>query len=73
MPTGTDVSERIKRAEKHANEQLSYGGVLPSIGPFGSMLEYRYQDGDLLDEIGQMRRLAKALGDLADVLESEAE
>lgn len=73
MPTGTDGGERIKRAEKHVNEQLSYGGVFPSIGPFGRTLEYRYQDGDLVDEIGQMRRLAKALSDLADALESEAE
>lgn len=32
-----------------------------------------YQDGDLVDEIGQIRRLADALNSLADVLESEAD
>ncbi len=73
MATETNVSERIKRAEKHVNEQLSYGGIFPSTGPFGSTLEYRYQDGDLVDEIGQMRRLAGALNQLADALESDAE
>jgi len=45
MATDTNVSERIKRAEIHVNEQLSYGGIFPSTGPFGSNLEYRYQDG----------------------------
>ena len=67
------VSERIERAEKHVNEQLSYGGIFSSAGPFGSTLEYRYRDGDLVDEIGQMRRLADALNSLADALESEAQ
>ncbi|AXQ50960.1 hypothetical protein DZC31_30035 (plasmid) [Stenotrophomonas rhizophila] len=71
MTTETNVSEWIKRAEKQLNEQLSYGGISPSTGPFGSTLEYRYQDGDLVDEIGQMRRLAAALSSLADALESE--
>ncbi|MFW5301077.1 hypothetical protein ACOAMY_17290 [Pseudomonas aeruginosa] len=73
MATVTNVSERIKRAEKHVNEQLSYGGIFSITGPFGSALEYRYQDGDLVDEIGQMRRLADALKNLADALESETE
>lgn len=72
MATDASVSERIKRAEKHVNEQLSYGGIFPGSGPFGSTLEYRYQDGDLGDEIGQMRRLADALNQLAEALESEA-
>jgi len=30
MATETNVSERIKRAEKHVNEQLSYGGISPA-------------------------------------------
>ncbi|KIC80948.1 hypothetical protein [Pseudomonas sp. C5pp] len=72
MATETNVSERIKRAEKRVNEQLSYGGIFSSTGPLGSTLEYRYHDGDLDDEIGQMRRIADALGNLADALESEA-
>ncbi|MBA6105265.1 hypothetical protein [Pseudomonas monteilii] len=72
MTTETNVSERVKRAEKHLNEQLSYGGIFPSTGPFGNTLEYRYQDGDLVDEICQMRRLADALSSLADALEPEA-
>jgi len=72
MATETHVSERIKRAEKQVNEQLSYGGIVPSIGALGGTLEYRYQDGDLVDEIGQIRRLAAALSNLADALESEA-
>lgn len=69
----TSVSERTKRAEKHVNEQLSYGGIYPGTGPFGRTLEYRYHDGDLVAEIGQMRRLADALNNLADTLESEAD
>lgn len=73
MTTETNVSKRIKLAEKHVNEQLSYGGIFPGTGPFGRTLEYRYQDGDLVDEIGQMRRLADALNSLADALESEAD
>jgi len=73
MATETNVSERIKRAEKHVNEQLSYGGISPRNGPFGRTLQYRYQDGDLVDEIGQMRRLADALNRLANALESEAD
>lgn len=72
MATETNVSERIKRAEKLVNEQLSYGGIFPSTGPFGSTLEYRYRDGDLVDEIGQMRRLAGALNQLADALETDS-
>jgi hypothetical protein len=32
-------------------------------------LQYRYQDGDLVDEIAQMRRLATALNVLATALE----
>lgn len=72
MATETTVTERVKRAEKHVNEQLSYGGIFPSTGPFGRTLEYRYQDGDLLDEIGQLRRLADALNSLADALEADA-
>ncbi|NIE78362.1 hypothetical protein F3J45_28450 [Pantoea sp. Ap-967] len=65
--------ERIERAEKHVNEQLSYGGIFPLNGPFGKTLELRYWDGDLADEIGQMRRLADALNQLADALETEAD
>lgn len=73
MATESNAGERIRRAEKQVNEQLSYGGIVPSTGPFGGTLEYRYQDGDLVDEIGQIRRLASALNNLADALESEAE
>ncbi|WP_456017470.1 hypothetical protein [Pseudomonas fluorescens] len=73
MATETNVSGPIKQAEKRVNEQLSYGGIFPATGPFGSTLEYRYQDGDLVDEIGQMRRLASALNHLADALESDTE
>lgn len=72
MPIDTNETERIKQAEKQVNEQLSYGGIFPSTGSFGRTLEYRYQDGDLLDEIGQMRRLATALNNLADALESKS-
>ena len=72
MATETNVSERIIRAEKHVNEQLSYGGIFPDTGPFGGTLEYRYLDGDLADEIGQMRRLADAFSQLADALESDS-
>ncbi|MEZ1438219.1 hypothetical protein QVM41_18290 [Pseudomonas shirazica] len=71
MATETNASERIKRAEKHLSEQLSYGGIFPTTGPYGGTVEYRYQDGDLADEIGQMRRLADAFSQLADALESE--
>lgn len=71
MPTETNESVRINQAEKKVNEQLSYGGILPNHGPFGRTLEYRYQEGNLVDEIGQMRRLASALINLADALESE--
>lgn len=73
MAIETNGSKQIERAAKHVNEQLSYGGIFPSTGPFGSTLEYRYQDGDLVDEISQMRRLADALNSLADALESEAD
>lgn len=72
MAIETNVSERISRAEKNVNEQLSYGGIFPSSGPFGGTLDYRYQDGDLADEIGQMRRLADAFSQLADALESDS-
>lgn len=71
--TERNVGEGVRQAEKHVNEQLSYGGIFPSTGPFGSALEYRYHDGDLVAEIGQMRRLASALKQLADALESDAE
>ena len=71
MVKDTNASERISRAEKHVNEQLSYGGIFPGTGPFGGTLEYRYHDGNLADEIGQMRRLADAFSQLADALESD--
>lgn len=71
MKTATLATSQITRAEKQVNEQLSYGGILPRKGPYGRSFEYRYQEGDLLDEIGQMRRMADALNNLADTLESE--
>lgn len=66
-----DRQAQIDRAAKQVNEQLSYGGIFPDTGPFGRTLELRYQDGDLVDEVGQMRRLADALNQLADALENE--
>lgn len=63
----------VDRAAKHVNEQLSYGGIFPCAGPYGQMLDYRYQDGDLTAEIEQMRRLADALHRLADALEEEGQ
>lgn len=59
----------IEAAEKRLRTQLNYGGLIHD--PADHKLEMEYRQGDLPDEIGQMRRLASAFNELADVLEEK--
>lgn len=59
----------IETAEKNLRVQLNYGGIVQT--PEGRMLVMEYHEGDLPDEIGQMRRLASAFSSLADALEDK--
>lgn len=59
----------ILASEKRLRVQLNYGGIVHD--PFDRNLVMEYQQGDLPDEIGQMRRLASAFNELADALERQ--
>lgn len=56
----------IEAAEKRLRVQLNYGGIVHDPADHKLVMEYR--QGDLSDEIGQMRRLASAFNELADAL-----
>lgn len=57
----------IREAEKNLTGQLNYGGLVQDSATRRLVLDYK--QGDLVDEIGQMRRLAQAFLELADALE----
>ncbi len=59
----------IEAAEKRLRVQLNYGGIVHD--PEDHKLVMEYRQGDLPDEIGQMRRLASAFNSLADALEEK--
>lgn len=59
----------IEAAEKRLRVQLNYGGIVHDPADHKLVMEYR--QGDLPDEIGQMRRLASAFNELADALEDK--
>lgn len=59
----------IKEADKRLTEQLNYGGI--TLDPDTNRLVMDYAQGDLTDEIGQMRRLSQAFDQLADALEDQ--
>lgn len=59
----------IVAAENNLTAQLNYGGILHDPDDHKLVMEYR--QGDLPDEIGQMRRLAAAFNGLADALEDK--
>lgn len=59
----------IELAEITLKAQLNYGGILRD--PKDHKLVMDYCQGDLPDEIGQMRRLASAFNSLADALEDK--
>ncbi|WP_300500756.1 hypothetical protein [Marinobacter sp.] len=63
-----DKSE-IEVAEKNLKVQMNYGGILHDPNDHKLVMDYR--QGDLPDEIGQMRRLAMAFNKLADALEDK--
>jgi hypothetical protein len=62
-------SMRVKQAEKKVDALLNYGGIHLDHAHSPGHLSLEYQQGDLLDEVGQMRDLAGALNELADALE----
>ena len=51
--------------------QLNYGGIFVDGCCNPGHIEMVYQQGDLIDEIGQMRRLAYSLIELSDALEEK--
>lgn len=59
----------IESAEKRLRAQLNYGGIAHD--PTDHKLVMEYRQGDLPDEIGQMRRLASAFKELADAFEDK--
>ncbi|MGX1201158.1 hypothetical protein [Marinobacter sp. MBR-105] len=60
---------RIAAAEKRVHGFLNYGGIHLEHTPAPGILTLEYQQGDLKDEIGNMRGMADALNELADALE----
>lgn len=65
-----EIEDRVKRAEVEVHACLNYGGVFHDGGPTSKELEIAYEQGELSDEIPQMRRFAAALNELADALEA---
>lgn len=59
----------IEAAEMKLRAQLNYGGIVHDQADHNLVMDYR--QGDLPDEIGQMRRLASAFSELADALEEK--
>lgn len=59
----------IEAAEKRLRVQLNYGGIVHD--PEDHKLVMEYRQGELPDEIGQMRRLASAFNSLANALEEK--
>lgn len=64
--------ERVRQAEKRINALLNYGGIHLDHVHSPGYLSLEYQQGDLSDEIGQMRNLSNAFADLADALEANS-
>ena len=67
------MSDQAKKAEKRLTALLNYGGIQLDNTNSPGYLSLEYRQGDLADEIPQMRRLAKAFSDLADALEGVPE
>ena len=67
------MSNRVKEAENEVYQCLNYGGIFHDEAPTSKAIELAYEQGDLSDEIPQMRRLANALNELADALEAETD
>ncbi|EGR1049103.1 hypothetical protein RZ186_003335 [Vibrio cholerae] len=65
------MSNRVKKAENEVYQCLNYGGIFHDEAPTSKAIELAYEQGDLSDEIPQMRRLANALNELADALEEQ--
>lgn len=65
-----DANERVKSAERQVQACLNYGGVFVGGTHTNQELELVYQQGDLKDEVPQMRRFASALNNLADALDA---
>lgn len=65
----TEMNEEVLAAENRLSTQLNYGGI--ERDSVSGKLEMNYRPGDLPDEIGQMRRLARAFEALADSLEDK--
>ncbi len=66
-----DQEKRIQAAEKQLTALLNYGGIYVNGGNQNRHIALAYQEGDLSDEVGQMRDLATAFSELADALEDQ--
>ena len=60
---------QIQEAEKRLASRLNYGGIHLNGMHSPGHLSMEYRQGDLIDEICQMRELASAFAGLADALE----
>lgn len=67
------MNERIEAAEKRLTALLNYGGIHHDRMHSPGHLTMEWQQGDLADEVGQMRSLASAFNELADALERKPE
>lgn len=61
---------RVEQAERNLTAQLNYGGIFIDHQHTSRHITMEYEQGDLPDEIGQMRRLAEAFTELADAREA---
>ncbi len=57
--------KRIQKAKNNLEVQLNNGGICVEGFQIPSHLSMKFEQGDLVDEIGQMRRLAAAFTELA--------
>lgn len=60
----------VQKAKKKLEVELNYGGIFVGNSHTTKHISMAYEQGDLPDEIGQMRRIANAFNNLANTLES---
>jgi len=69
---GEDDRNELAQAEQRLESLLNYGGIHLDDTQIPTRLTFQYQDGDVADEIAQMRRIGNAFLELADRVEAQA-
>jgi len=69
---GQDKRDEVASAEQRLESLLNYGGIHLDDTQVPPRLTLQYQDGDVVDEVAQMRRIGHAFLELADRVEAQA-